>query len=960
MDSLPADPSLPLAPASRDLVLEALCAMASDEPLSTQLEVLSGDPAVTAALSAWLLALQGRAAGSAERLEQLRQAGPSLQVTAAAAETVGAMAMLEAGLVARAAGALERAEACQDFGVRSSEQAVSLAVHALLLLTDAAPPAAGQAASAALDAAGASHVAIWGYCLLAAAEVSLARDARDRALALAREVETLGVGGVLRARASLLVVRAGGGGADAPAVVERVTEALVALGAVRDLGLAYLAMADLDATRPGGSPASWLTKAQHILADRGTASDQQRLAKAFRVFGRREVDRVMDADVVGRVDHLRQRRARLRDVLAAQRDARGGKTGGRTKADEVVDELLASVQRDEEELIKSVESIVVQRERITQLVSATQELGSLGDVEQLLRAIPGPALALSRSTGAQLFELSASWGLKPLPRAGAPIDVPFDELGKEATSALQEGKVRTMAAGTDPNPTRRESTSGRTAIVPLKEAGPMVLVVQRATQSAFTERELDQLTLYSSFAGASLARTKTNNELREAALRDAATLAAIRDGVLSLDGKGVVRAINDSAARLLQLDIEGIRGRPLAEVPALAPVAEALSGGRGSAQGEVVSLPDCDVLIRWQRYEGGVVATMQELGTAQKLAHRLISAPARFRFDDLVGDSPELLECIRDARRAAPSDLPVLITGESGTGKELLAQAIHNASPRASQPFVGVNVAAIPRELLESELFGYERGAFTGAREGGQAGKFEVAERGTILLDELGDMPLEMQAKLLRVLQERTVQRLGGVKEVPVRARVIATTHRDLERAVQEGSFRLDLFHRIRVVHLRLPPLRDRQGDIPRLVEHTLRRYTERVGRQPLRVEPKVMDRLVAHDWPGNVRELANLIEGEACLLAAGENSIERVPAPLLRSRPGDAPKAAGASRSPGAWPADEDPVLAFEEVEKRLVVHALRRMGGNVAAAAEALGLSKATLYNKIKQYQLRPPPVV
>jgi len=271
-----------------------------------------------------------------------------------------------------------------------------------------------------------------------------------------------------------------------------------------------------------------------------------------------------------------------------------------------------------------------------------------------------------------------------------------------------------------------------------------------------------------------------------------------------------------------------------------------------------------------------------------------------------------------------------------------------------------VNVAAIPRELLESELFSYERGAFTGAREGGQAGKFEIAERGTILLDELGDMPLEMQAKLLRVLQERTVQRLGGVKEVPVRARVIATTHRDLERAVSEGSFRLDLFHRIRVVHLRLPPLRDRQGDIPRLVEHTLRRYTERVGRPYIRVEPKVMERLLSHDWPGNVRELANLIEGEACLLSPGEATIERVPAPLLRSsRPGEAPKAGGGvAARPGAWPSDEDPVLAFEEVEKRLVAHALRRMGGNVAAAAEALGLSKATLYNKIKQYQLRGPP--
>ena len=847
-------------------------------------------------------------------------------------------------------------------GCWASERAASLAVHAQLLLTDGAPPAAGQAASAALDAAGVSHVAIWGYCLWAAAEVALAAEARDRALALAREVETLGVGGVLRARASLLVVRAGGGGIEAPMAVERVMEQLVMLGAARDLGLAYLAMADLDATRPGGSPSSWLAKAQHILAEAGTPVDQHRLAKAFRVFGRREVDRVMDADVVGRVDHLRQRRARLWDVLAAQRDARavGGRGGpARTKADDVVDELLASVQRDEEELIKSVESIVVQRERITQLVSATQELGVLGDLEALMSAIPGPALALSRSVGAQLFGFPDAWGLKPLHRAGAPIDVPFDELGKEAEQALADGRVRTLAPSESGGP-RRASTAGPTAVVPLKAAGSMVLVVQRSAQSGFSERELEQLTLYASFAGASLARTKSNLELREAAARDAATLAAIRDGVLSLDRGGVVRAINDSAARLLRLNADAIRGRMLADLPALAPVGEALSGGRGSAQGEVVSLPDCDVLIRWQRYDGGVVATMQELGSAQKLAHRLITAPARFRFEDLVGDAPALQECLRDARRAASSDLPVLITGESGTGKEVLAQAIHNASPRAGQPFVGINVRRHPARAAGERAVRL-RARRLHRRARGRPGRASSSWPRAAPSCSTRSATCRWRCRPSCCASSRSarVQRLGGVKEVPVRARVIATTHRDLERAVAEGSFRLDLFHRIRVVHLRLPPLRDRQADIPRLVENTLRRYTERVSRPPIKVAPAVMDTLVAYEWPGNVRELANLIEGEACLLAASETTIEKVPAPLLRPRAAGASpnQAAGASRIPGEWPSAEDPVLAFEEVERRLVSHALKKMG-NVAAAAEALGLSKATLYNKIKQYKLRGGP--
>jgi transcriptional regulator with PAS, ATPase and Fis domain len=379
--------------------------------------------------------------------------------------------------------------------------------------------------------------------------------------------------------------------------------------------------------------------------------------------------------------------------------------------------------------------------------------------------------------------------------------------------------------------------------------------------------------------------------------------------------------------------------------------------------GEIVVLPHGELLVRSQPYEAGAVVTLQELASAQRLAQKVVSAQARFTFEDLIGEDPAFLACLEDARLAARSDVPLLITGESGTGKELLAQAIHRASPNALLPFMGINVAAFPRELLESELFGYERGAFTGARAGGNPGKFELADRGTLLLDEIGDLPLEMQVKLLRVLQERVFHRLGGARGIPLLARVVATTHRDLEHAVAEGTFRLDLFHRLRVVHLRLPALRERRGDIPRLVDHHLRRYASRVHRRPIQVAPQVMAALEAYDWPGNVRELANLLEGAVSLLPDDQDIIHRIPAAIERALLQRGDMKEGAAAPEALLP--DGRLLSIEEVERRAFAHALRHCGGNVAAAAKALGVAKGTFYSKMRRYGLnahrqeRPTPV-
>jgi len=340
------------------------------------------------------------------------------------------------------------------------------------------------------------------------------------------------------------------------------------------------------------------------------------------------------------------------------------------------------------------------------------------------------------------------------------------------------------------------------------------------------------------------------------------------------------------------------------------------------------------------------------MSTSPQRVQELDSPPPYYTFQDLLGEDPAFRECLAEARLAARSDVSILITGESGTGKEMLAQAIHGASPRAGLPFMGLNVAAIPRELLESELFGYERGAFTGARERGYLGKLEQAQAGTLLLDEMGDMPLEMQVKLLRVVQERVFQRLGGTQNVALRARVMASTHHDLERAVEQGRFRLDLFHRLRVVHLRLPALRERRGDIPRLVEHHLRRYTSRLHRPPIQVAPHVMAALQAYDWPGNVRELANLLEGAASLLPDDQTVILRTPVAVERAllRRGESP--ASTHSSEALLP--EGRVPSIEEIERRAFAHALRHCEGNVAKAAKALGVAKGTFYSKIRRYRL------
>ncbi len=317
--------------------------------------------------------------------------------------------------------------------------------------------------------------------------------------------------------------------------------------------------------------------------------------------------------------------------------------------------------------------------------------------------------------------------------------------------------------------------------------------------------------------------------------------------------------------------------------------------------------------------------------------------PKKYELRDIIGKNKQFIKLLGLANAVAKSPSNVLITGESGTGKELFAQAIHNASFCADGPFVAINCAAIPKELIETELFGYVEGAFTGARKKGMQGKFQLAHGGSIFLDEIGDMPLELQSKLLRVLQERTVMPVGGSKPIPVNIRVISATNQKLEQLIALNKFRADLFYRLNVINLRLPPLRERKDDIPLLVQHFLHTLNRKLHKSVLGISNEAIDYLASYDWPGNIRQLENAME-TAVNLADDLIDVEHLsflPQGEIR------PAAVNVS-------SDGQVVSTLEEVEKIEITRALNQCNGNVSQAAMALNIGRATLYRKIKKYKI------
>ena len=329
-------------------------------------------------------------------------------------------------------------------------------------------------------------------------------------------------------------------------------------------------------------------------------------------------------------------------------------------------------------------------------------------------------------------------------------------------------------------------------------------------------------------------------------------------------------------------------------------------------------------------------------------------------FGEIVGRSKPMEAMFRQMELVAPHRSNVLIIGESGTGKELVANAIHEHSPRKDERFLPINCAAIPAEILESELFGHERGSFTGAAAR-KLGKFELADKGTLFLDEIGELPLGMQVKLLRVLEQREFMRVGGTDTIRVDIRLLAATNSDLELAVQEGRFRTDLYYRLKVVTIKVPPLRDRAGDIPILASHFLDGFARENGREGMRLSADAMKALVHAPWEGNVRELRNLVESMVVLTLGDIIGLQDLPPEILAA--GDR---VGGTAGPAVEPAkqdirpDDDPAtaipagLTMEEIERRAILQAIEATGGNRTKAAEMLGIGLRTLQRKLKEYKL------
>ena len=468
-------------------------------------------------------------------------------------------------------------------------------------------------------------------------------------------------------------------------------------------------------------------------------------------------------------------------------------------------------------------------------------------------------------------------------------------------------------------------------------------------------------------------------------------LETLPEGVLLLRHDGVVSQMNVPAGTMLGLIPARVTGRRLRDVLPLPTVlVQAMARQQSLSDEELVFdtvhgrvtclcslkpiasyeqetglaniMNSPGLLIAEPVAAGGFVMILRSIERVQKLVHRMTGARARLTFANVIGESPALKEALRLARLAASSNSTILLHGETGTGKEIFAQSIHNNSARADGPFVAINCAAIPRELINTELFGYEGGSFTGADRQGRPGKFEQAHGGTLFLDEIGDMPLDLQTALLRAIETHTIVRVGGQRVIPSDVRIIVATHKDLREEVHRGNFRSDLYYRLNVLAISIPPLRERAGDLPLLVRHFLQRQSHVLGRS-LAITPEAVAALQQYSWPGNVRELENMLERVTYLMPKTTIAVDDLP---IDVRPSNALAEQRASERDSHLQEDvrrQQPPTPFLDknailkeysmnAEMQAILQAWRTSNGHVTRAAALLGISRTTMWRKMVKY--------
>lgn len=442
-------------------------------------------------------------------------------------------------------------------------------------------------------------------------------------------------------------------------------------------------------------------------------------------------------------------------------------------------------------------------------------------------------------------------------------------------------------------------------------------------------------------------------EEREKQLK--AVLDSVSEGIIAVNQKGFITTINPVARRILGIEKKEIKAKPFTDfLTHDSPLLECLKTGRPYNNREMVFtgsggeqrrfLSSGRPLVDHNGKVIGAVASLKDMVEVHQLVYE-VTKPSMTTFAEIIGESSSLKEAIRAAKMVARGDSTVLLRGESGTGKELFARAIHMTSSRAYHPFVPVNCAALPDPLLESELFGYAEGAFTGAQKGGKAGLFELANKGTIFLDEVAEISPHLQAKLLRVLQEGKVRRIGDRHESYVNARIIAATNRNLEMMIEKGDFREDLYYRLNVVPVFIPALRDRKEDIAVLAKFFIKKLGRRLGKKIKNINDKALAKLENHTWPGNVRELRNVIE--RAIILSNSDIIEEEHILLDRYYDRLTPGRGGDVR-------ERTLSQAVEDVEKELIIKTLNK-SGSIRQAAKKLGVSHTTILNKLKKYNIK-----
>lgn len=443
----------------------------------------------------------------------------------------------------------------------------------------------------------------------------------------------------------------------------------------------------------------------------------------------------------------------------------------------------------------------------------------------------------------------------------------------------------------------------------------------------------------------------------------------LSDGAIIIDSDGRINEVNMAAERMMGQKATELQGKVIGEVLGIKTpyTNEMLQRGKPYSDLELIidqnnqslhfMLSGNPVIDEKGNISGGILF-FRPFENVHHLVQRLSGSRATYQFDDIITRSDNVLEVVRIASQAAESSSSILLEGESGTGKEVFAQAIHNLSQRAGGPFVAVNCGAIPRELVGSELFGYTEGAFTGARKGGSPGKFELAHGGTLFLDEIGDMPLEQQVALLRVLQEKTVTRIGGNKVIPVDVRVICATNKNLWGEVEAGNFRADLYYRLNVISIQIPPLRSRLEDIPLLFEYFLDKIRVRTGKSIRHDRQIIMKYLQKYDWPGNIRELENVVERMVNIAHGSSLGIEHLP-PEIR-------KSGSFENQVPMIEVEAQPLTIYEarmtdrqqrsEEERQRIIELLQKHNGNVSKVAREMGIDRSTVYRKMRSYQINP----